>query len=453
FLERAQNAFPLAGNVLDANFVDDGLRGGGSTSNITGHVQNATGVGLYNVAIALSGTASRTVYTDNAGLYLLPNLPAGTYQVTPSKAGVVFTPANRPFTFSSGQTITDADFATQDSFNISGQSRDQNGAALSDVTISLNNGQTVQTDSNGYYSFDAAAGGSYTLTAAKANLSFTPANQSIAALTANQKNVDFTVYLTTTQTPVGQNVAVQLNGVNVNFANVTGAGTTTIMPINPAAAGQLPNGYLLFGDSVAFDISTTATAQPPISVCFNVPFVSDATFFAQLRILHNENGALIDRTASHDFANKVVCANVNSLSAFVLASSSLPLLQLLLEESGSTPTDIAALDAILLLRDPFSVLNTNNLLVPGTDRNTRVLVLVKNLQLQSGESPAVVTVNLVDSSGRNYDVIAESVQVLPAFEFMQINFRLPDGLAPGACTVQIKAHDQVSNVGVIRIRL
>ena len=87
FLERAQNSFPLTGNVLDANFVDDGLRGGGSTSNITGHVRNARRVGLHNVAIALSGSASRTVYTDNAGLYLLPNLPAGTYQVTPSKAG------------------------------------------------------------------------------------------------------------------------------------------------------------------------------------------------------------------------------------------------------------------------------------------------------------------------------------------------------------------------------
>ena len=83
-------------------------------------MQNANGVGLYNVAVALTGTAARTVYSDNAGLYLLPNLPAGTYQVTPSKAGVVFTPASREFTFNSGQTITDADFATQDSFNISG---------------------------------------------------------------------------------------------------------------------------------------------------------------------------------------------------------------------------------------------------------------------------------------------------------------------------------------------
>src|SRR6185503_13347907 len=90
FLERAYNSLPLAGDVLDANFVDDGLRGCGSTSNITGHVTNAAAVGLNNVAVALSGSASRTVYTDSAGLYQLPNLPAGTYQVMPSKAGAVF---------------------------------------------------------------------------------------------------------------------------------------------------------------------------------------------------------------------------------------------------------------------------------------------------------------------------------------------------------------------------
>ena len=225
------------------------------------------------------------------------------------------------------------------------------------------------------------------------------------------------------------------------------------MPINPAAAGQLPNGYQLTGDSIAFDISTTATVQPPISVCFNLPSITDATVFGQLRLLHSENGVLLDRTATQDFTNKLICASVNSLSPFVLASSSLPLLQLLLEESTATSTQAAALDAVLLLRDPFPVLNLENLLHPETDRNTRVLVFVKNLQLQAGETAAVVTVNLVDSSGHSYDLGAESVWTMSALEFSQVTFRLPDGLSAGSCTMQIKAHGQVSNVGVIRIKL
>jgi hypothetical protein len=143
---------------------------------------------------------------------------------------------------------------------------------------------------------------------------------------------------------------------------------------------------------------------------------------------------------------------VNFLGSFVLANSSLPLLQLLIEESGPASTQAAALDAVLMLRDPFPVLNLNNLLNPATDRNTRVLVFVKNLQLQVGEKAAVVTVNLVDSGGHSYDVGAESISPMSPLEFSQITFRLPDELSSGSCTLQIKAHGQVSNVGTIRIR-
>ena len=539
FLERAQTAFPLAGDVLDANFMDDGLRGGGSTSNITGHVKDANGVAQYNVAIALSGAASRTVYTDNAGLYLLPNLPAGTYQVTPSKAGVVFTPANRAFTFSSGQTITDADFATEDSYNISGQTRDLNDAALAGVTVTLNNGTqpvSVQTDSNGYYAFDAVAGGSYTLTAAKAGLSFTPVSKTINGLSANEKNVDFTVqqahtltvasinptsavtitispndnnaqgsgttqftrsynlnsnvsltapansgsnvfqkwlkdgadyttdisttvtldldhtmtavYLTTTaQTRTGQNISVELNGVTVSYANVTTAGTTRITPISPATAGQLPNGYQLTANSVAFDISTTATVQPPISVCFNVPSITDATLFGQLRLLHNENGTLVDRTTSQDFATRMVCATVNSLSPFVLVSTTVQQLQLLLNESATPPTQAIALDNILLLRDPFPVVNPAYM-PTSTDKNTRVMVFVRGLP--PGDTAAAVVVHLL-VNGQSYDVTGENLFSLPGFDFSQLSFRLPDALPAGTGTIEIRAHGQVSNLGTIRI--
>jgi hypothetical protein len=544
FLERAHNSLPLAGDVLDANFVDDGLRGGGSTSNITGRVRNAVAVGLNNVAIALSGSASRTVYTDSAGLYQLPNLPAGSYQVTPSKAGAVFSPPSMEFNFPVGQSITDADFTAQESFNISGQTKAQNGAGLAGVTVTLSNGiqpVSVQTDSNGYYSFDAMAGGSYTLTARQTGLGFNPTSKTINGLNANQKNVDFTitqphtltitsinpasgvtitvspidnnsqgssatpfsrtyslntnvgltaplttggnvfqkwlrdgtdystdlstsvtidgnhtltaVYVTTTvQTPVGQNLIVQLNGVTVQFANVSAVGTTTITPINPSAAGQLPNGYQLTGSSIAFDISTTAMVQPPISVCFSVPSIADPAFFSQFRILHSENGSLVDRTSSQDFATKTICATVNSLSPFVLVTTTVQQLQLLLEESATPTTQAAALDAVLFLRDPFPVVNTANLLT-AQDHNTRILLFVKNVQLGPGETAGVIMVHLVGANGQSYDVPAENLFSLPGFDFSQVTFRLPDTLVPGICTIEVRVHEHVSNLGTIRIRM
>ena len=106
-------------------------------------------------------------------------------------------------------------------------------------------------------------------------------------------------------------------------------------------------------------------------------------------------------------------------------------LQLMLEETGSDPTRAAAMDSMLLLRDPFQVVNNSNLLNPGPDRNTRVIVFVTNLQLAAGENSSAVTVNLFDGNNQNFDLTAEDVRNVPDASFKQVVFRLPDSLAPG----------------------
>src|SRR5581483_11752861 len=71
----------------------------------------------------------------------------------------------------------------------------------------------------------------------------------------------------------------------ITFSGVTVSGTTTITPINPAAAGTLPGGFTVGG--LAFDISTTASFVGPVTVCFQVPSVTDPVAFSKLRILHS----------------------------------------------------------------------------------------------------------------------------------------------------------------------
>ncbi len=120
-------------------------------------------------------------------------------------------------------------------------------------------------------------------------------------------------------TPVGTDVNVQGNGVSATFSQVTTAGMTTIAPIDPNSAGTLPSGYIIFGSSVAFDITTTASFAPPIDLCFNLPSVNDPTTFANLRVLRSGNGTLVDRTLSRDFATRMVCARTTALSPFLVA--------------------------------------------------------------------------------------------------------------------------------------
>lgn len=125
--------------------------------------------------------------------------------------------------------------------------------------------------------------------------------------------------------------------------------------------------------------------------------------------------------------------------------------QLLMDQSGTVANGAAAVN-LLLMRDPFDVLNTMDWLNAGTDHNTRIILFATNVALNQGETASAVTVNLVDASNHNFDVAAEDVRTVPNVNLTQITLRIPDGIASGACTVRISAHSQTSNSGIIRIR-
>lgn len=125
-------------------------------------------------------------------------------------------------------------------------------------------------------------------------------------------------------TPTGSNVAVSTGPVTVSFSEVTEAGATLVIPIDPATAGTLPGNYTLGDGYPAYEISTTATYAPPVTVCIQVPSVSSLSDFNRLSILHNEGGTLIDRTSSRNYPIRTICAVVDSLSPFIVAQSLTP---------------------------------------------------------------------------------------------------------------------------------
>jgi len=108
--------------------------------------------------------------------------------------------------------------------------------------------------------------------------------------------------------------------VTVTYSGVTAGGTTAVTLIDPSSVGPLPSGVT---SNLAFDITTTATYTTPIIIAFQVPSL-DATTFSQLRILHDENGTLVDVTIlDGPFApnpiTQTIYASVSSLSPFVIA--------------------------------------------------------------------------------------------------------------------------------------
>jgi hypothetical protein len=109
------------------------------------------------------------------------------------------------------------------------------------------------------------------------------------------------------------------------------------------------------------------------------------------------------------------------------------------------------LESLLLTRDPFRVKSIAGwpTLPPG--QNTLVLIFAQNLRLNQGETAADVIVNLVDGNNQSFDVPAADVRAVANVDLTQVQFRLPDALAPGTCKVTIRAHGQTTNMGTIRI--
>jgi probable HAF family extracellular repeat protein len=126
-------------------------------------------------------------------------------------------------------------------------------------------------------------------------------------------------------TSSGPSVTVASNVATITFSNVFTGGETVIAPILPASAGAVPSGYEISGVNLAYEITSTAVVSGPITIAFNVPSVSDPALFNNLRVLHSENGVLVDRTIlppnspSHDFPSRTIYARVDSLSPFVIA--------------------------------------------------------------------------------------------------------------------------------------
>lgn len=158
---------------------------------ISGRVMDA-GRALGKVTIMLDGAKTFSTTTAADGSYTFSDLPGGvSYAITPVMAQMNFTPPNHPI-----KVLTQdesADFLGQPVvYKISGRVTDA-GKPLGEVHIKLKGAKTdsATSDTRGYYTFGGLpAGGNYTVTPAKAQMTFTPTSHPIRNL-AKDESADF----------------------------------------------------------------------------------------------------------------------------------------------------------------------------------------------------------------------------------------------------------------------
>ncbi|HKR61038.1 MAG TPA: choice-of-anchor Q domain-containing protein [Pyrinomonadaceae bacterium] len=222
-------------------------------------------------------------------------------------------------------------------------------------------------------------------------------------------------------TVVGNNVVTRGLGVTAKFTTVTTAGSTSITPESPGSVGSLPNGFHLFDDAAVIDISTTATIQGLIRVCFSSHVNTDSLTFARLRILHNENGVWVNRTTTSDFNTLTVCSSVSSLGGFAVVLLGPPTAL-----QDSTSNRAAAINSVTSLRDPVTVIDTHNFSV---DQRARLVFFVQSVDLLPAENLSLVTAQARDVQGVTYALPVESVVKVPNVDWLsEVIVKLSDSL-------------------------
>jgi hypothetical protein len=217
-------------SVLVVLFSGCSGRGGSSASlyNISGTVSGDIGQG---VTITLSGDGSGTTTTDAGGNYSFTGIANGSYIVTPTLAGYIFTSTSRAIRVS-GANATAVDFTSTKSadslYSISGivTNSDNNGEALHNVTMTLSgaNSGTVTTATNGSYTFSGLANGGYTLIPSLSGYVFKPSSSSQTIDGKNITGLNFTAAVNPTPTYTISGTVTSSSGAGMQGITVSLSG-------------------------------------------------------------------------------------------------------------------------------------------------------------------------------------------------------------------------------------
>jgi len=223
------------------------------------------GTGLAGVTVS-AGTGL-TGTTDASGNYTIPNVPNGTYTVTPTLAGYYFTPASQSVKVN-GASVTGVNFTAAAAFTISGTVT-AGTTGIPGVTVSAGGGLSATTSASGAYTIANVPPGTYTVTPTLTGATFTPASAKVTITNANATGVNFTALFSiagkvTSGTAGLAGVTVSAGGSLV--ATTATDGTYTILNVPPGTYTVTPSkaGYSFIPTSS----SVTVTTAPKTGVNF-----------------------------------------------------------------------------------------------------------------------------------------------------------------------------------------
>ncbi|HZJ46642.1 MAG TPA: PQQ-dependent sugar dehydrogenase [Pyrinomonadaceae bacterium] len=210
----------------------------------------------------------------------------------------------------------------------------------------------------------------------------------------------------------------------------------------PSITSHPANQTVALGQTATFTVSATGTAPLSYQWQKNQTDIAgaNASSYTTPPTSLTDNGSKFRCVVSNGFGNAP--SNEATLSV------TLPPPQLLTEENG----DLAiALDSVLMVRDPFAVVNILNF---SLDQRTRVMFFSSNTDLLAGENSSAVTARAEDAQLNIYPLNVEFVGKVPGFDWLsQVIVKLPDNLPVNQnLFVSITLRGQTSNKARMRVK-
>ncbi|HLP05419.1 MAG TPA: glycoside hydrolase family 19 protein [Paludibacter sp.] len=262
-------------------------RSQGSNS-ITGYVKNAAGQGISRCHIALMNdtTYYEQAITDETGKYTIDKIPNATYNVVASKGSFVFSPSSLSLPVSTASVATDIIGSDPNATTVGGVVTNTSGAGVQHVEVKLvgATNYTAMTDANGNYSLNPVAG-TYTLSFAKTNYTFTGNNVSVTVAVSESITKSSTATYTGSYYTISGNIkkadgTSNFDGVTVTLTGGKSATTTTDLSgnyafssleqnldytVTPTKSGSLFSAQTISGLSTNSTLNFTAQAPTCVS--------------------------------------------------------------------------------------------------------------------------------------------------------------------------------------------
>jgi hypothetical protein len=381
------------------------------------------------VPVTLSGSESRSVFTDHDGVYSFNIVRAGgNYTVSINSPFFNVTPPSITFNNLSANEVANFHSVIA-TYTISGTIK-RLGLPKAGFTVRLRNitgdqPVTTTTDANGHYAFtNVVSGRSYSVEPIGAN--YLAASQGFPSLDGN-KIADFELRSANNILFNGASFSVVEGRPSVQISVVRGGNASGVGPITVNYATA--DGTARAGFDYTAVSGTLEFPEGAFSRTITIPILSDQVYEGSEQF-------------SINLSNATGEVDIVSPSTAVVTIGEVRLIT-----ESATDDRAIALNATSLVAEPFSLTTEPNF---SQDQRTRISLFVEDLRVF--QTFPTIVVEAVDVQQNHIQLPLEGVAFYTFFPFQQLIVRLPENLSTPVLFVTVRVNGSSTNTARIAIK-